>query len=82
MLFLQIYIRIKDDEWNIYRRFAQFYELHKHLKKKDPIIKSFEFPQKKTFGYKVTLPAIFLSYISMKILSCKVDAEVYDLIFD
>lgn len=48
----QIYIRIKDDEWNIYRRFAQFYELHKHLKKKDPIIKSFEFPQKKTFGYK------------------------------
>lgn len=49
----QIYIRIKDDEWNIYRRFAQFYELHKQLKKKDPIIKSFDFPQKKTFGYKV-----------------------------
>ncbi|XP_063844275.1 sorting nexin-29-like [Scylla paramamosain] len=48
----QIYIRIKDDEWNIYRRFAQFYELHRQLKKKDPIIKSFDFPQKKTFGYK------------------------------
>ncbi|KAG0727048.1 Sorting nexin-29 [Chionoecetes opilio] len=48
----QIYIRIKDDEWNIYRRFAQFYELHRQLKKKDPILKSFDFPQKKTFGYK------------------------------
>lgn len=59
MLFLQIYIRIKDDEWNIYRRFAQFYELHKQLRKKDPIIKSFDFPQKKTFGYKVILPALF-----------------------
>ncbi|XP_066961541.1 sorting nexin-29 [Macrobrachium rosenbergii] len=48
----QIYIRIRDDEWNVYRRFAQFYELHKHLKRKDPIVKSFDFPQKKTFGYK------------------------------
>ena len=51
--YLQIYIRIRDDEWNVYRRFAQFYELHKQLKKKDPIVKSFDFPQKKTFGYKV-----------------------------
>ncbi|XP_042893596.1 sorting nexin-29-like isoform X2 [Penaeus japonicus] len=48
----QIYIRIRDDEWNVYRRFAQFYELHKQLKKKDPIVKNFDFPQKKTFGYK------------------------------
>ncbi|XP_069192024.1 sorting nexin-29 [Procambarus clarkii] len=48
----QIYIRIRDDEWNVYRRFAQFYELHKQLKKREPIVKSFDFPQKKTFGYK------------------------------
>ncbi|XP_063603725.1 sorting nexin-29-like isoform X1 [Penaeus indicus] len=48
----QIYIRIRDDEWNVYRRFAQFYELHKQLKKKDPVVKNFDFPQKKTFGYK------------------------------
>ncbi|KAK7078542.1 Sorting nexin-29 [Halocaridina rubra] len=48
----QIYIRIRDDEWNVYRRFAQFYELHRQLKKKEPIVKSFDFPQKKTFGYK------------------------------
>lgn len=51
----QIYIRIRDDEWNVYRRFAQFYELHKQLKKKDPVVKNFDFPQKKTFGYKVSL---------------------------
>lgn len=48
----QVYIRIRDDEWNVYRRFAQFYELHKLLRKKDPAVKSFDFPQKKTFGYK------------------------------
>ncbi|KAG7169563.1 Sorting nexin-29-like [Homarus americanus] len=46
----QIYIRIRDDLMNVYRRFAQFYELHKQLKKKDPIV--LDFPQKKTFGYK------------------------------
>ncbi|KAB7501025.1 Sorting nexin-29 [Armadillidium nasatum] len=48
----QIYVRIKDDEWNVYRRFAQFYELHKRFKKKDSTIRTFDFPQKKAFGNK------------------------------
>lgn len=48
----QVYIRIRDDEWNIYRRYAQFYALHKSLKKKNPIVNTFNFPPKKAIGNK------------------------------
>jgi sorting nexin-29 len=48
----QVYIRIRDDEWNIYRRYAQFYSLHKELKKYDAIVSTFDFPPKKTLGNK------------------------------
>ncbi|XP_076063088.1 sorting nexin-29-like isoform X2 [Oratosquilla oratoria] len=48
----QIYIRIKDEEWNVYRRYTQLHHFHKSLKRKDPVVKTFNFPQKKTFGYK------------------------------
>ncbi|KAG7202871.1 hypothetical protein KM043_010019 [Ampulex compressa] len=48
----QIYIRIRDTEWNIYRRYAQFYALHRELKKHDAIVTTFEFPPKKTIGNK------------------------------
>ncbi|XP_023221437.1 sorting nexin-29-like isoform X1 [Centruroides sculpturatus] len=48
----QVYIRIRDDEWNIYRRYAEFYALHKSLKKKHPIVNTFDFPPKKTLGNK------------------------------
>ncbi|PSN44498.1 hypothetical protein C0J52_09063 [Blattella germanica] len=48
----QVYIRIRDDEWNIYRRYAQFYSLHKELKKQDAIVSTFDFPPKKTLGNK------------------------------
>nr|CAD7588655.1 unnamed protein product [Timema genevievae] len=48
----QVYIRIRDDEWNIYRRYAQFYSLHKELKKQDTLISTFDFPPKKTIGNK------------------------------
>ncbi|KAG8191162.1 hypothetical protein JTE90_016675 [Oedothorax gibbosus] len=48
----QVYVRIRDDEWNVYRRYAQFYALHKMLKKKDPIVNTFDFPPKKTIGKK------------------------------
>ncbi|XP_046427849.1 sorting nexin-29 isoform X2 [Neodiprion fabricii] len=48
----QIYVRIRDTEWNIYRRYAQFYSLHKELKKHDAIVTTFEFPPKKTIGNK------------------------------
>lgn len=47
-------MRIRDDEWNVYRRYAQFYALHKMLKKKDPIVNTFDFPPKKTIGKKVS----------------------------
>ncbi|XP_012530220.1 sorting nexin-29 isoform X2 [Monomorium pharaonis] len=48
----QIYVRIRDIEWNIYRRYAQFYALYKELKKHDTIVTTFEFPPKKTIGNK------------------------------
>lgn len=48
----QIYVRIRDTEWNIYRRYAQFYALYRELKKHDTIVTSFEFPPKKTIGNK------------------------------
>lgn len=48
----QVYIRIRDVEWNIYKRYSQFYNLHSSLKKKDPIVNSFEFPPKKSLGNK------------------------------
>ncbi|XP_011506155.1 PREDICTED: sorting nexin-29 isoform X2 [Ceratosolen solmsi marchali] len=48
----QIYIRIRDTEWNIYRRYAQFHLLYRDLKKHDTIVTSFEFPPKKSIGNK------------------------------
>ncbi|KAG8288566.1 Sorting nexin-29 [Homalodisca vitripennis] len=49
----QIHLRICDEEWNVYRRYAQFYLLHKTLKKQYPVIGTFFFPPKKTLGNKV-----------------------------
>lgn len=48
----QIYIRIRDTEWNIYRRYAQFHALYRELKKHDSIVTTFEFPPKKPIGNK------------------------------
>lgn len=48
----QIYIRIKEEEWNVYRRYSQFYSLHKLLKEKYSCISQFEFPPKKAIGNK------------------------------
>ncbi|XP_066599639.1 sorting nexin-29 [Prorops nasuta] len=48
----QIYIRIRESEWNIYRRYAQFYALYRELKKHDTVVTTFEFPPKKTIGNK------------------------------
>ncbi|XP_043255709.1 sorting nexin-29 [Colletes gigas] len=48
----QIYVRIRDTEWNIYRRYAQFHALYRELKKHDTIVTTFEFPPKKTIGNK------------------------------
>ncbi|XP_030840745.1 sorting nexin-29 [Strongylocentrotus purpuratus] len=50
----QIYIRIRDDEWNVYRRYSQFRELHIKMKKSNAVINTFEFPPKKAVGNKDT----------------------------
>ncbi|KRT82846.1 hypothetical protein AMK59_4009, partial [Oryctes borbonicus] len=46
----QIFLRAGCDEWNIYRRYAQFYALHSDLKKLDPVVSTFDFPPKKSLG--------------------------------
>ncbi|XP_068100808.1 sorting nexin-29 isoform X5 [Hyperolius riggenbachi] len=48
----QVYIRIKDDEWNIYRRYAEFRSLHHKLQSKYPNVRNFHFPPKKAIGNK------------------------------
>ncbi|KAM4697780.1 LOW QUALITY PROTEIN: sorting nexin-29 [Rhinophrynus dorsalis] len=48
----QVYIRIKDDEWNIYRRYAEFRSLHHKLQTKYPQVRTFQFPPKKAIGNK------------------------------
>ncbi|CAB3994188.1 sorting nexin-29 isoform X3 [Paramuricea clavata] len=46
----QVYVRIKDDEWNVYRRYSDFYGLHKKISKQYPTVSQFKFPQKKVLG--------------------------------
>lgn len=48
----QIFLRAGADEWNIYRRYAQFHALHSDLKKLDPTVAAFDFPPKKSIGKK------------------------------
>ncbi|XP_053550468.1 sorting nexin-29 [Bombina bombina] len=48
----QVYIRIKDDEWNVYRRYAEFRSLHHKLQSKYPHVRTFHFPPKKAIGNK------------------------------
>ncbi|KAJ8932768.1 hypothetical protein NQ314_014470 [Rhamnusium bicolor] len=48
----QIFLRAGNDEWNIYRRYAQFHALHTDLKKLDPVVRTFDFPPKKSIGKK------------------------------
>ncbi|KAF7273900.1 hypothetical protein GWI33_013417 [Rhynchophorus ferrugineus] len=48
----QIFLRAGNDEWNIYRRYAQFHALYTDLKKLDPIVGTFDFPPKKSLGKK------------------------------
>ncbi|XP_033022347.1 sorting nexin-29 isoform X1 [Lacerta agilis] len=48
----QVYIRIKDDEWNVYRRYTEFRVLHHKLQAKYHQVRSFNFPPKKAIGNK------------------------------
>uniref|UniRef100_A0A3Q1EU11 Sorting nexin-29-like n=1 Tax=Acanthochromis polyacanthus TaxID=80966 RepID=A0A3Q1EU11_9TELE len=51
----QVYIRILDNEWNVYRRYTEFRELHNHLRTQFPQVDTFNFPPKKAIGNKVRL---------------------------
>ena len=51
----QVYIRIRDEEWNVYKRYSQFLDMHQRLRKVYPIVGKFEFPSKKAIGKKVSI---------------------------
>ncbi|XP_046863039.1 sorting nexin-29-like [Xenia sp. Carnegie-2017] len=46
----QVYIRIKDDEWNVYKRYSDFYALYKKTSKQFKPVAQFTFPAKKIIG--------------------------------
>ncbi|XP_050428502.1 sorting nexin-29 [Adelges cooleyi] len=48
----QIHIRILNEEWNVYRRYSQFTEFHKQLKKQYSVVSTIDLPPKKTIGNK------------------------------
>uniref|UniRef100_A0A671LMQ9 Sorting nexin 29 n=1 Tax=Sinocyclocheilus anshuiensis TaxID=1608454 RepID=A0A671LMQ9_9TELE len=47
-----VYIRILDNEWNVYRRYAEFRALHNYLRPQFPQVDAFNFPPKKAIGNK------------------------------
>lgn len=55
----QVYVRIRDEEWNVYRRYSQFLDMHVRLKKVYPIVGKYDFPPKKAIGKKVSLLETF-----------------------
>ncbi|KAL8575773.1 hypothetical protein ACOMHN_004960 [Nucella lapillus] len=48
----QVFVRIRDEEWNVFRRYSHFLDLHTRLKKVYPIVGKFGFPAKKSVGSK------------------------------
>ncbi|XP_013186474.2 sorting nexin-29 [Amyelois transitella] len=44
----QIFLKLGQEEWNVYHRYAKFHELHTQLKKCHPDIATYKFPPKKT----------------------------------
>ncbi|XP_028821388.1 sorting nexin-29-like [Denticeps clupeoides] len=48
----QVYIRILDTEWNVYRRYTEFRALHTHLRTRFPQVDAYNFPPKKAIGNK------------------------------
>ncbi|XP_047233240.1 sorting nexin-29 isoform X2 [Girardinichthys multiradiatus] len=51
----QVYIRILDNEWNVYRRYTEFRELHNQLRTQFPQVDTFTFPPKKAIGNKTAI---------------------------
>ncbi|CAK1552091.1 unnamed protein product [Leptosia nina] len=43
----QIFLKVGQEEWNVYHRYAKFYEMHTQLKKCHPDIANYKFPPKK-----------------------------------
>lgn len=43
----QVYIKLGNEEWNVYRRYAQMHEFHKQLQKNLQGMEEFIFPPKK-----------------------------------
>lgn len=60
ILCLQVYIRIQDNEWNVYRRYTEFRELHNYLRTQFPQVDAFNFPPKKALGNKVSKGDLFV----------------------
>jgi sorting nexin-29 len=50
----QIYVKLKNEEWNVYRRFAEFYEFHKQLQRNLQEVNDFQFPPKKVINRKTS----------------------------
>ncbi|CAM9748354.1 unnamed protein product [Lampetra planeri] len=48
----QVYVRVRDEEWNVYRRYSAFRSLHHSLRKQHPLVDSFKLPPKKALGNK------------------------------
>ena len=50
----QVYLLLGNEEWNVYRRFAEFYEFHQQMLKSIEGVEEFPFPSKKAIGSKVS----------------------------
>ncbi|XP_032777046.1 sorting nexin-29 isoform X1 [Daphnia magna] len=48
----QVYIRIGDTEWTIFKRYSQMYKFRKEMLKRYPFTAEIHFPPKKKFGYR------------------------------
>ncbi len=46
----QVYLRIRSEEWNVYRRYRDFHSLHRELRSQESTVAAFDFPPKKTVG--------------------------------
>ena len=49
----QVYVKLGGDEWNVYRRFAEFLEFHRQISAHLPEVAEFNFPPKKEINNKV-----------------------------
>ncbi|XP_046649805.1 sorting nexin-29-like [Daphnia pulicaria] len=48
----QVYIRMGDTEWTIFKRYSQMYKFRKEMSKRYPFTAEIHFPPKKKFGYR------------------------------